>query len=147
MSEPTFLNTLAQRTGCKLLVDVNNIYVNALNDRRSQNLPDDAGECLQACRDWLMGIAPAHVSELHLAGHADCGDIVIDDHGSRVCAEVWLLYELAAQRFPQANTLIEWDTDVPALAVLLDEARRARGIHAQANQAVSNRSRAMEAVA
>lgn len=129
MSEPEFLNSLAQRTGCQLLVDVNNIYVNALNERRSQRLPDDATACVQTCRDWLLSLNPAHVSELHLAGHADCGDIVIDDHGSRVCEQVWDLYALATQRFAQAITLIEWDTDVPELDVLLGEMQRAKRHH------------------
>jgi uncharacterized protein (UPF0276 family) len=130
MSEPEFLNALARRTGCKLLVDVNNIYVNALNDTRTQ-IGVDGIEPLASCRDWLLAISPANVSELHLAGHTYCGDIVIDDHGSRVCPEVWSLYALAAQRFEHAITLIERDTDVPALEVLLDEAQRAQSIRAQ----------------
>lgn len=122
MSEPEFLNSLARRTGCKLLVDVNNIYVNALNADRGLGLPQDRTRAVQSCAAWLQGIEAGHVSELHLAGHADCGDIVIDDHGSRVCDDVWDLYALAAHRFERAITLIEWDTNVPALEVLLDEA-------------------------
>lgn len=130
MSEPEFLNALAQRTGCTLLVDVNNIYVNALNRLRADAVSpaerEESACAQQACTDWLQAIVPSHVSELHLAGHTDCGDIVIDDHGSRVCADVWSLHSLAAQRFERAITLIEWDTDVPALELLLDEADRAR---------------------
>ena len=124
MDEPAFLNTLAQRTGCQLLVDVNNLYVNALNAQ----LRGETGEPLHPCRHWLDAIHPAHVAELHLAGHAHCGDIVIDDHGSRVIDEVWTLYRHAVQRFGAVPTLIEWDTDVPALDVLLDEADRARSV-------------------
>ncbi|UJW79134.1 MNIO family bufferin maturase [Hydrogenophaga sp. SL48] len=122
MDEPDFLNTLAQRTGCQLLVDVNNLYVNALNAQ----LRGETGDPLDHCRRWLDAIAPAHVAELHLAGHVHCGDIVIDDHGSRVVDAVWALYRHAVQRFGAVPTLIEWDTDVPGLDVLLDEASRAR---------------------
>ena len=122
MDEPAFLNTLAQRTGCQLLVDVNNLYVNALNAQ----LRGETGDPLDHCRRWLDAIAPAHVAELHLAGHVHCGDIVIDDHGSRVVEAVWALYRHAVQRFGAVPTLIEWDTDVPGLDVLLDEASRAR---------------------
>ncbi|MBA4262380.1 MAG: hypothetical protein C0443_10300 [Comamonadaceae bacterium] len=122
MHEPDFLNTLAQRSGCQLLVDVNNIYVNALNAQ----LRGAPGDPLEHCRRWLDAIAPQHVAEMHLAGHMHCGDIVIDDHGSRVHAAVWTLYRHAVQRFGPVPTLIEWDTDVPELGVLLDEAARAR---------------------
>jgi len=127
--EAEFLNTLARRTGCLLLVDVNNIYVNALNAQKQAG----GGDPLQSCRDWLDAIAPELVGELHLAGHChvsdEHGDIVIDDHGSRVCAEVWALYQHAVSRFGAAPTLIEWDTNVPALSVLLEEALRARALH------------------
>lgn len=121
LTEPEFLASLAQRTGCGLLVDVNNIYVNALNDR----LAGVDGDPVQRCRDWLDAMPPAAVTELHLAGHADCGDIVIDDHGSRVSDPVWSVYRHALNRFGAVATLIEWDTDVPALDVLLDEAAKA----------------------
>lgn len=126
MPEPDFLNQLAQRTGCQLLVDVNNIYVNALNDQ----LNGLTSQPLQQCTAWLDAIQPAHVAEIHLAGHIDCGDIVIDDHGSRIKPPVWTLYEHAIRRFGAVPTLIEWDTDIPALDVLLDEAAQARKISA-----------------
>ena len=80
----------------------------------------------------MDAIAPAHVAELHLAGHVHCGDIVIDDHGSRVVDPVWSLYRHAVQHFGAVPTLIEWDTDVPELGVLLDEADRARTAARQA---------------
>lgn len=124
MDEATFLNTLAQRTGCQLLVDVNNLCVNALNAQ----LRGETDPPLQQCRRWLDAIKPAHVAELHLAGHVHCGDIVIDDHGSHVIDDVWALYSHAVQRFGAVPTLIEWDTDVPALGVLLDEAARASAV-------------------
>lgn len=130
-TETDFLNALARRTGCALLVDVNNIYVNALNAR----IHGAPGNPLQHCLDWLDRISPQHVAEIHLAGHCHVlpqpgedaqAEIVVDDHGSRVCTQVWEIYGHAIRRFGAVPTLIEWDTDVPALDVLLDEARRAR---------------------
>ena len=126
MPETAFLNALAQRTGCQLLVDVNNIYVNALNDQINDPLNERSTDPLTQCITWIDAIHPAHVAEIHLAGHIDCGDIVIDDHGSRVKPPVWALYQHAIQRFGNTPTLIEWDTDVPALDVLLAEAAMAR---------------------
>jgi uncharacterized protein (UPF0276 family) len=80
----------------------------------------------------LRAIAPQAVGEMHLAGHCHVsdihGDIVIDDHGSRVCDAVWTLYEFALEHFGNVATLIEWDTNVPALGILLDEAALARQI-------------------
>ena len=126
LSEPYFLSELSRRTGCQLLVDVNNIYVNALNAR----IQDPALEPMQFCREWLDAIPPNRVGEIHLAGHChvndEHGEIVVDDHGSQVCGEVWTLYRHAMQRFGAVPTLVEWDTDVPSLEVLLQEARTAR---------------------
>nr|MBP8286758.1 DUF692 family protein [Rhodoferax sp.] len=132
-SETDFLKTLATRTGCALLVDVNNIYVNALNSQ----IHGAPGDPVQHCLNWLDQITPAHVAEIHLAGHCHVlpqpgedalAEIVVDDHGSRVCAEVWRIYQHAQARFGAMPTLIEWDTDVPALDVLLEEAARARAL-------------------
>ncbi len=126
-TETEFLATLARRTGCQLLVDVNNIYVNALN---AQTRYGETADALHSCRDWLDAIPADVVGEIHLAGHCQVndehGEIVIDDHGSRVCDAVWELYRHAIGRFGPVPTLIEWDTDVPALDVLLDEATRAK---------------------
>ena len=121
LDEPEFLARLAQTSGCGLLIDVNNIYVNALNAQLS-------GLCtnpLAACKQWLDRIPAAYVGELHLAGHCrvndEHGQIVIDDHGSRICTEVWDLYRHALTRFGTIPTLIEWDTHLPPLEVLLEE--------------------------
>lgn len=131
--EPDFLSTLAQRTGCGLLIDVNNIYVNALNDQ----INGAPGDPVQQCLRWLDRISPAVVGEIHLAGHCRVqpasgeealGEIVIDHHGSRVCAEVWQIYAHAIARFGAVPTLIEWDTDIPALDVLLAEAAHAQAV-------------------
>ena len=120
--ESDFLNALVQRTGCSLLVDVNNIYVNALNEQLTGRCADP----LAACLAWIDRIAPVSVGELHLAGHINMGDMVIDDHGSRVCDAVWQIYRHAQTRFGNVPALIEWDTDVPPLSVLLDEAALAK---------------------
>jgi uncharacterized protein (UPF0276 family) len=114
--EPQFLNELARRTGCGLLCDVNNGFVTCAN------LGGDAAA-------WLDALDPAPVAEIHLAGHAvndaDGEPILIDDHGSRVPEGVWRLYERALARFGAVPTLVEWDTDLPPLRVLLDEAAEA----------------------
>ena len=112
-----FLATVAQRTGCGILCDVNNIYVSACNHGW------DASAYLAAL--------PAHaIGEIHLAGHAvrqlDDGKVLrVDDHGSRVPPPVWTLYAEALERFGPVPTLIEWDTDIPPLEVLLGEAAQA----------------------
>ena len=122
--ETSFLGELARQTGCGLLIDVNNIYVNALNLQLSGGLAD-----LEAfCRAWIDNIPPHAVGELHVAGHQHCGDIVIDDHGSRVDEAVWSLCRRALQRFGNVPVLVEWDTSVSPLQVLLNEVARARGL-------------------
>jgi len=112
--EAGFLNELAARSGCGILLDVNNLHVNQCNHGI-----DAAAQ--------LDTIAPEHVGEIHLAGHLVTDVAVIDHHGARVADAVWRLYERALRRFGPIATLVEWDTDVPVLDVLLDEAARARG--------------------
>lgn len=125
LAESEFFNALTQRTGCGLLLDVNNLFVNARNDGHA---PDAAAR--EAMR-WVDAIRPGSVGEIHLAGHCERNDgLVIDDHGSRVRDEVWQVYEHAIRRFGPTPTLIEWDTDVPELDVLLAEAQRARALQA-----------------
>jgi uncharacterized protein (UPF0276 family) len=117
--EAEFFNALVRRTGCGLLLDVNNLVVNALN----------AGlEPVRAAGAYIGAIDAQAVKEIHLAGYHDDGEIVIDDHGSRVHAPVWAVYRHAMQRLGPVPTLIEWDTDLPALDVLLDEARQAEHV-------------------
>ena len=115
MSEAQFLAELARRSGCGLLLDVNNLYVNQCNHGE---------DALAALQDIPVGI----VGELHLGGHLVTPRAVIDHHGATVAEPVWALYQAALQRFGQVPTLVEWDTDVPALAVLLAEADRARSM-------------------
>lgn len=119
LAEADFFNTLARRTGCGLLLDVNNLVVNALN----ADVP-----ALQAATAFVDAIDPAIVGEIHLAGYAELPDIVIDDHGSRVHPPVWQAYRHAIRRLGPVPTLIEWDTDLPELDVLLDEAAMAQRV-------------------
>jgi uncharacterized protein (UPF0276 family) len=112
LAEWEFLAAVVERSGCGLLLDVNNVYVS------SRNLGSDA-------RAFLDNIPAAAVGEIHLAGHAVRDGVLIDDHGSRVCDDVWDLYAHAIARLGPRPTLIEWDTDVPPLPVLLAEAARA----------------------
>ena len=115
MPEYDFVAAIAARTGCRLLVDVNNIHVNA----RNHGIDPLA---------YLAAIPPAAVAEIHLAGFDASGPIVIDTHGAPVAPEVWALYRTAIARFGPVPTLIEWDTDIPAFAVLAREAATAQGV-------------------
>lgn len=124
MTEPAFLNALCAQAGCGLLLDVNNIYVNALNAQKR----DTEVHPLEQSKQYVDAIAPDAVGQIHLAGHNAMDDIVIDDHGRRVCDDVWELYAYTIARLGRVPTLIEWDTDVPALEVLLDEAAQAERV-------------------
>jgi uncharacterized protein (UPF0276 family) len=115
MSETAFLAELSRRTGCGILLDLNNLYVNAIN------FGFDAAACLEELTESSIG-------EIHLAGHTRTDDCLIDTHGSRVCDEVWSLYAEACRRFGRKPTLIEWDTDLPTLDVLLGEAAAANEV-------------------
>ena len=126
------------RSGCGLLLDVNNLVVNALNAQPAGTpaAAADAEAGRRACAwiDRLAAAAPAGaVGEIHLAGYTVADDgLVVDDHGSRVHAPVWPAYRHAVRRFGAVPTLIEWDTDLPALDVLLDEAARAQAAMSEA---------------
>jgi len=113
--EYEFVAAVAARTGCRLLVDVNNVYVNA----RNHGIDPLA---------YLAAIPPAAVAEIHLAGFDATGPIVIDTHGAPVAPEVWALYRTAVARFGRVPTLIEWDTDIPPFAVLAREAATAQHV-------------------
>ena len=113
--EAEFLTEVVRRTGCGILCDVNNIYVSA------RNFGFDPIAYLDALPAGVIG-------EIHLAGHHAAADVdlLIDDHGSPVAQPVWDLYTRALRRFGPMATLVEWDTNIPALDVLLDEARHAQ---------------------
>jgi hypothetical protein len=113
--EAEFLTETARRTGCGILCDVNNIYVSATNFRFDPIA-------------YLDALPAGAIGEIHLAGHhrAEDVNVLIDDHGSRVAQPVWELYARALRRFGAVPTLIEWDTNIPPLEILLDEARHAQ---------------------
>lgn len=114
MSEWEFHVELARRAGCRLLLDVNNVYVNAVNHGF------DAGR-------WIDAVPADLVGEIHLAGHHGTAgdDLLIDTHDRPVPEPVWALYRRAVARLGHVPALIEWDARLPALEVLLAEARRA----------------------
>jgi uncharacterized protein (UPF0276 family) len=121
-----FLAALAQRAGCGILCDVNNIYVSACNHGWDTSA-------------YLAALPASAVGEIHLAGHTrrelpDGRVVRIDDHGARTAEAVWLLYDEALARFGAVPSLIEWDTNIPELDVLLDEAAIAARALARAKE-------------
>src|SRR6516162_3493211 len=111
-----FLAALAHESGCGILLDVNNVYVNAMNHGFDAH-------------SYLHGIPRSAVKEIHLAGHSVINingrEIRIDTHNTHVANEVWMLYGAAVKRFGAVPTLIEWDADIPSLEVLQAEAAKA----------------------
>lgn len=114
LAEPEFFNALTAQTGCQLLLDLNNLIVNAKNRA-------DADPLASACA-WVDALRPGSVGQLHLAGHADVRGMAIDDHGSPVRDEVWALHRHSLRKLGPVPALLEWDTEVPALEVLLAQA-------------------------
>jgi len=116
-----FVAEVSSRTGCGILLDINNIYVSSLNHGFDPYR-------------YLQSIPEKGVLEIHLAGFERHGDFWVDTHSRPVCEAVWDLYEFALRRFGEIPTLIEWDADIPELPVLIDEARKAdliaQNIHA-----------------
>lgn len=123
LDEPEFLNTLARRSGCGLLLDVNNLVVNLRNDH-----PGDLALAETAACAWVDRIDAAAVGELHLAGHDARGALVIDDHGSAVDDLVWRVFAHAVRRLGPRPTLVEWDHNLPPWPVLLAEAVQAQAL-------------------
>lgn len=115
MHEDEFMNRLAAMTGCGILLDLNNIYVQAHNHGYD-------------AFSYIETIEKRHVGEMHLAGHTEQGDLLIDTHNRPVKSDVWDLYAAAVGRFGPVPTLIEWDQDFPTLDVLVGEADKARAI-------------------
>lgn len=116
--EVDFLISLCINTGCKLLLDINNVYVSSKNHGWN-------------ARDYINAIPSHLVGEIHLAGHTlktldENTTLLIDTHDDFVCEEVWALYALAIARFGLVPTLLEWDENIPKLDVLVQEALRAR---------------------
>jgi len=118
MPEWVFLTAVAEEADCGILLDVNNIYVSAVNHGFSP-------------MEYLSGIPAGRVGQIHLAGHSTSGDLLIDTHDHPVPTPVWRLYREAVRRFGLVSTLIEWDDRIPSFEDLLAEANRAREIEAE----------------
>ena len=120
MSETDFIRAIVRRTGCGLLLDVNNVFVSATNHG-------------YAALDYIADFPLAEVGEIHLAGHAEQSDdegerLLIDSHDEPVADAVWKLYEIVISRYGRIPTLIEWDSKIPAWPILRAEAAAAQAI-------------------
>jgi len=112
LDEADFISELAEQADCLLLIDVNNIYVNHIN----QGLDVDK---------YLARLPYEKIKEIHLAGFDDRGDYILDAHNNPVAEPVWQLYEKLIQHIPNVPTLIEWDNDIPSLQRLIEESQKA----------------------
>lgn len=110
-----FVAAVARGAGCGILLDVNNVYVNAKNHGFE-------------AKTYIDAMPAEHVVQIHVAGHTDCGTHLLDTHKGPIPASVWSLYRSALERFGAVSTLIEWDQDVPDIETLLDEAVHAESI-------------------
>jgi uncharacterized protein (UPF0276 family) len=118
MSEWTFLGAVAEEADCEILLDVNNVYVSAVNHGFS-------------AEEYIAGLPLGRIGQIHLAGHTDAGTHLIDTHDHPVPAPVWTLYHDAVRRFGPIPTLVEWDDRIPPFEELLAEADRARALEAE----------------
>jgi uncharacterized protein (UPF0276 family) len=114
-----FISEIASQADCGLLLDVNNVYVSAHNHGFS-------------AQEYLANIPADRVGQIHLAGHTDHGDVIIDTHIGPVIDEVWQLYRQTIARIGPVSTLIEWDEEIPEFEVVVAESQRAREAEAQA---------------
>ena len=121
MEEAAFLSEIARRSGCRILLDVNNIYVSS----RNHGFDADA---------YVAALPAEKIWQIHLAGHSDYGDYVIDTHDHPVREEVWALYARTLERIGQVTTMIERDDHSPPLAELVAELDRARQIGSEASE-------------
>ena len=119
MGEAEFLAEVARRSGCRLLLDINNVYVSS----RNHGFDADA---------YIATLPVAGIWQIHLAGHSDHGDVLIDTHDAPVCEAVWALYARTIARIGAVTTMIERDDAIPPLAELVDELDRARAVSHQA---------------
>lgn len=119
MPEWDFLAALAGRSGCGILLDVNNVFVTCRNHATDPVT-------------YLDAIPRAAVGQIHLGGFTERGTYLFDTHSRAVCDEVWALYAHAVGRFGAVSTLVEWDADVPPFEVLCAEAARARRVTMEA---------------
>jgi len=120
ISEWEFLGAVAEAADCLILLDINNIHVSAFNHGFD-------------AQDYLDGIDPRRVRQIHLAGHQNHGDYIIDTHDEPIIDAVWDLYAAALRRFGPVSTMIERDDNIPPLAELIDELDQARRIGVKAH--------------
>ena len=125
MTEWEFISQIAEAADCLLLLDVNNIYVSSFNHNFD-------------AKAFIDGVPAKRIQQIHLAGHNNHGDYIIDTHDAPVIDPVWNLYEYAIARFGQVSTMIERDDKMPELAVLVEELQIARNIAADALQKSSS---------
>ncbi len=133
--EAEFLAKLCLQSGCKLLIDLNNLIVNAINQPLLNFVPktpspSDQASILALAKQWLNRIPAEYVGEIHLAGctPVEDGEFMIDDHSQPVSDNVWHLYRYALQRFGPIATLVEWDENLPSWDTLIGEAEKAKAI-------------------
>lgn len=132
MPEWAFIQALINQTGCYLLLDLNNLYVSA------QNLTFDPLE-------YLRRLPINSIKQIHLAGFSDKGTHLFDDHSQAVHPPVWDLYAKAIARFGLVPTLLEWDTNIPELSILMEQARKAEDYGKIAHTAATVHASAYEA--
>ncbi|EKD72963.1 MAG: hypothetical protein ACD_45C00498G0001 [uncultured bacterium] len=115
LTEWDFLKEISERADCLILLDVNNIYVSSINHEFNP-------------LDYIAAIPPERVYQIHLAGHSNMGDYVIDTHNHDIVNPVWDLYTSALQHVGRVSTMIERDDNIPPLSTLLSELNHARKI-------------------
>lgn len=115
MDEAEFLNELVIKTGCGLLVDINNIYVSSINHNFDP-------------WDYIQKLPWQSVAQIHLAGHTVTDDLIIDTHDDYVCDEVWSLYSRTMSEFGFRSSMIEWDDNIPELSILESELEKAKAV-------------------
>ncbi|PIR24632.1 MAG: hypothetical protein COX62_00090 [Deltaproteobacteria bacterium CG_4_10_14_0_2_um_filter_43_8] len=113
MTEWEFVSCIAEEADCNILLDINNIFVSAVNHEFDPHV-------------YLNAIDPKRVGQFHLAGHSDMGTHLLDTHDHHIRDEVWKLYDKALERFGDVSTLIEWDDHIPPFDELLLELTRAK---------------------
>jgi uncharacterized protein (UPF0276 family) len=118
MTEWEFIREVAERADCELLLDVNNVYVNAVNHGFDG-------------KEFLAALPTRRIRQLHLAGHLDCGTHLFDNHGAPVADPVWDLYRECVRLHGAVPAIIEWDEEVPSLERVLEESARAAAVEAE----------------
>jgi uncharacterized protein len=119
MTEWEFITQISEAADCLLLLDVNNIYVSSFNHQFD-------------AKAFIDGVPENRIQQIHLAGHQNNGDYIIDTHDAPVIDPVWDLYSYAIAQFGQVSTMIERDDHIPELEVLVDELQIARNLSSQA---------------